>query len=238
MSATSERRNSKLAKPPVKLACLAWYVPSLWHRRRVFRNMGPWLYYVSCLILHFQTFPPKINGQREIRGDSSTLLGTPHAPQLLTSRSSRASRIRCDGEEVCTNCANKNKVCTYTKSNRGGPRVSRKKGAQTFQQQDVPSISKLPTPPREYDQLPQPEFEPPDEGFWNLIPTMMLPGAGLREVDSDHIFDSIFGSKKQSSDSGTRQESIDVEMCCDFSQGPTHRTYSSNEAMYVSEFFF
>ena len=60
---------------------------------------------------------------------------------------------------------------------------------------------------------------------------MMLPGAGLREVDSDHIFDSIFGSKKQSSDSGTRQESIDVEMCCDFSQGPTHRTYSSNEAM-------
>lgn len=26
MSDTGERRSSKLAKPPVKLACLAWYV--------------------------------------------------------------------------------------------------------------------------------------------------------------------------------------------------------------------
>lgn len=62
---------------------------------------------------------------------------------------------------------------------------------------------------------------------------MMLPGAGLKEVDSDHIFDSIFGSKKERSDSSTQQESIDVEMCYEVSQGPTHRTYSSNEAMLV-----
>lgn len=109
--------------------------------------------------------------------------------------------------------------------------MSRKKAAQNA---ETSSDSKLPTPPREDDQHPQSQhsvFEPPDEAFWDLVSPMVLPGAGLKDVDSDRIFDSIFGGKPHISSPETQRESTDLEMDYKFSQAPTCRAYNSNEAV-------
>ena len=60
---------------------------------------------------------------------------------------------------------------------------------------------------------------------------MVLPGAGLKDVDSDRIFDSIFGGNQQSNGLETQREPVDVEMCYSYSQAPICRAYNSNDAM-------
>jgi len=148
---------------------------------------------------------------------------------VLTPYFSRASRIRCDGTKSCANCATKNKTCTYTKSNRGGPRVSRKSSAPSANHS---STSKPPTPPREDLRSQQSTFENPDDAFWDLTP-MILPGAGLKDVDSDLIFDSIFSGRPQNIDFDTEYELMDVNMSSTVSQTPICRAYNSDKAMLV-----
>ncbi|KFY46384.1 hypothetical protein V495_02515 [Pseudogymnoascus sp. VKM F-4514 (FW-929)] len=45
-------------------------------------------------------------------------------PVKLACLSCRSSRIRCDGKQDCSKCLEKGKECLYTRSRRGGPRVS------------------------------------------------------------------------------------------------------------------
>ena len=60
---------------------------------------------------------------------------------------------------------------------------------------------------------------------------MILPGAGLKEVDSDRIFDSIFGGRAPGGALGTQDGSIDINMNSAFSPIPTCRAYPNNGSM-------
>ena len=109
--------------------------------------------------------------------------------------------------------------------------MPREKAAQTEEQS---TVSKLPTPPQEEDQgqhQRQKSFELTSEFSWDLLSPMIMPGAGLKNVDSDHIFDSIFGGKPQGNGCETQTAPFDIEMCNTFSQPPICRAYNSNEAM-------
>lgn len=104
-------------------------------------------------------------------------------------------------------CLTKERVCIYTKSNRGGPRVSTKK-RQKHRSQSEHSGSHSGSSKNGIEEIFAP-IKVNYEGFdYNelLIP-MIAPGAGLRPLSSyqmsqhtgsrilntDHIFDSIFG---------------------------------------------
>ncbi|KAF2734895.1 hypothetical protein EJ04DRAFT_465890 [Polyplosphaeria fusca] len=87
----------------------------------------------------------------------------------------RASRIRCDGKPLCRNCANKGRSCVYTKSNRGGPRISRKRLASLAQASKV-SYDKAPTQARDSQLRDGSSIEA-------IVEAMIFPGAGLQELD-------------------------------------------------------
>lgn len=88
-------------------------------------------------------------------------------------------------------CSRKNRICSYAKSRRGGPRVSRKKSLAVQSELHAPdtSGSVLASANDISDTSLQlfPEFD-------DLVMPMTSPGAGLKQLDSDQIFDSIFGS--------------------------------------------
>jgi hypothetical protein len=126
-------------------------------------------------------------------------------------------------------CETKNRTCSYTKSNRGGPRVARKKAAiATEEWQELKVVSG--------DEEVEPfESDPSqfsyDEAFWDLVVPMISPGAGLKDVDSDQIFDSIFGTGASGLhlDHGLKR-SIEVPTVSP-SSPPLTRNYGSNKDM-------
>ena len=92
-----------------------------------------------------------------------------------------------------TKCLTKGKKCDYTKSRRGGPRVARKDDVRT--KQNVHTSN----PPIDHETGPQ---SPPaascdryNQSSFDIVTPMMLPGAGLNDLDSDRIFDSMFATK-------------------------------------------
>ncbi|EXJ81415.1 hypothetical protein A1O3_07707 [Capronia epimyces CBS 606.96] len=114
-------------------------------------------------------------------------------PVKVACTSCRASRTRCDGKAPCNNCQYRGKDCRYVKSNRGGPRVARKKAFQaTVGAVQAPDMASLPSPDIDWMSLMLSSGELHDD----LIASMISPGAGLTDLDqdgdSDQIFDSIF----------------------------------------------
>ncbi|KIW17815.1 hypothetical protein PV08_05010 [Exophiala spinifera] len=119
-------------------------------------------------------------------------------PVKVACTSCRASRTRCDGQKpICQNCLVRGKECRYLKSNRGGPRVSRKKALLAEEQrrraEQSNSLNGQVVPPdADWSSLVLSSETLHDE----LIGSMIAPGAGLLDLDneshSDEIFDSIF----------------------------------------------
>ena len=175
----------KFTKPPVKVACLTWYVSPPLGRR------------IQMLL-----------------------------PIVLTkaTKCSRSMRIRCDGQNPCTNCANKSVPCGYVPSRRGGPRdcQNRKRrkasapapGPETTT--DVLANSDT-TDTEERRSQPSSSFETniaqtsgsrsgpssEDADWFDQLIDLSAPGAGLRSVEMpiaeiESIFDSIFAGDQGS----------------------------------------
>ncbi|OCK74949.1 hypothetical protein K432DRAFT_437761 [Lepidopterella palustris CBS 459.81] len=148
-------------------------------------------------------------------------------PAKIACLACRASRIRCDGHRVCSNCSARDRECVYTKSNRGGPRISRKKAALT---------QKLPQEPvesAEIEKAGQTNFSMPSSPYnsvySDLVFPMISPGAGLKNLDSDHIFDSIFGTGIDASESNTFAENNDEVYRLAHPYVPMSRVYGNDE---------
>ncbi|PYI11125.1 C6 zinc finger domain protein [Aspergillus sclerotiicarbonarius CBS 121057] len=88
----------------------------------------------------------------------------------------RASRTRCDGQDPCTNCASKSKICSYLPSKRGGPRKKKKTStaAELLAQQDDGQNGTVPPVPSGFDD---------SAGMFGQIDVLSIPGAGLRSLD-------------------------------------------------------
>jgi len=87
-------------------------------------------------------------------------------------------------------CSLKGKDCRYTKSNRGGPRVSRKDPEKKKQQNriSIPLFNGRLQAPSEFAQRPY------DEAYGQIVANMISPGAGLKDLDSDQLFEGLFGA--------------------------------------------
>ncbi|KAI9731489.1 MAG: hypothetical protein M1834_004609 [Cirrosporium novae-zelandiae] len=108
---------------------------------------------------------------------------------------SRASRIRCDGQERCSNCINKNHKCEYAPSKRGGPRVYKKK---------TPARNNIENEGRDTTTA-EPDVDL--ETWFNSLDCIKNSGFGLATVGTpnnssiDGMFDNIFFPKEQYTDS-------------------------------------
>ncbi|KAF2809990.1 uncharacterized protein BDZ99DRAFT_520082 [Mytilinidion resinicola] len=159
----------------------------------------------------------------------------------------RASRIRCDGNSTCANCFIKDVACVYTKSNRGGPRVSRKKAAQRAQLHGQREQQEQFLPFEDLTQLDLASSIDPyrssyDDIFSDIIMPMIAPGAGLKSLDSDQIFDSIFGnSETESSSENSTSIFNDIHASAEYRLRP--RMYGSDKDIlnayyiYIHPFF-
>ncbi|OAP60358.1 hypothetical protein AYL99_05360 [Fonsecaea erecta] len=168
-------------------------------------------------------------------------------PVKVACTSCRASRTRCDAKVPCNNCVVRGKECRYVKSNRGGPRVSRKKAIMAVERQKRAEEPAPPPIPETMPTIPDIHIDwdalilSSEEIHNDLIATMISPGAGLIDVgdgdqdDSDQIFDNIF--MPASSDGDETMDSMD-----DDSQGkpyvPITRSYRDNEAILNAYYIF
>lgn len=139
----------------------------------------------------------------------------------------RASRTRCDGKKVCTNCSTRGRECQYTKSKRGGPRAPRSKPSQKQPQVEDHDMT----------------FNWNDEDFvFDEAPSFISPGAGLSQLDfsqdSDFIYDSLFPSSVQfdgqlsGSSPQSRPESLPERA------SPIVRVYGSDEDLLNAYYVF
>lgn len=176
----------------------------------------------------------------------------------------RASRTRCDGRSTCTSCLAKNKQCSYTKSMRGGPRVAGKKAPQKQEQPHEPlhpvlhrengfkpleSAERMFEDPavHTFDQFPEnisshqqdlDVFQQPYDGnFWDLVVPMISPGAGLKDLDSDQIFDSLFGTSTISSVGSQPKPSVGMHSHTP-PYSPISRVYGSNGDILNAYYIF
>ncbi|KAI2618788.1 hypothetical protein GGR54DRAFT_142717 [Hypoxylon sp. NC1633] len=127
--------------------------------------------------------------------------------------SCRASRTRCNGENPCASCVNKDRECVYKPSRRGGPRI-RKKTRPLSDYQDL-AIS-----------LPSQQEELPQDAL--LIENYIDPGAGLKPLadiwrDSDAIYDNLF-----------QDTLIDTTPNIKF---PMVRTYGGNDRAILNAYY-
>ncbi|RDK36589.1 C6 finger domain protein [Aspergillus phoenicis ATCC 13157] len=122
-------------------------------------------------------------------------------PVKVACLSCRTLRVRCDGQERCSNCVAKDTICCYVPSKRGGPRNCqnrKRKRAST----PPTTVSDAPDEGYQTQKKGSPIVEGPpsssdDDGWFNQLLSLGAPGAGLRSVESsvtemEQIFDSIF----------------------------------------------
>jgi hypothetical protein len=93
----------------------------------------------------------------------------------------------------------KQKPCVYTKSNRGGPRVSRKSQQRSPQQRSESQQQSERSNSSDRSSQDDHDFDALS------ISSMIQPGAGLKTATKhpdniDEIFDSIFGTKSDQAD--------------------------------------
>ncbi|PGH19464.1 hypothetical protein AJ80_03965 [Polytolypa hystricis UAMH7299] len=93
----------------------------------------------------------------------------------------RASRVRCDGKEICSGCASRGKECCYLPSKRGGPRKKRvaPSTGPSLEHRDKPWVSAIPNPRL-------------DEAVFDQFDSLAVPGAGLRHLDFPIDVQSMF----------------------------------------------
>ncbi|BCS05804.1 hypothetical protein ALUC_10185S [Aspergillus luchuensis] len=122
-------------------------------------------------------------------------------PVKVACLSCRTLRVRCDGQERCSNCVAKDTICCYVPSKRGGPRNCqnrKRKRAST----PPTTVSDAPDEGYQTQKRGSPIIEGPpsssdEDGWLSQILSLGAPGAGLRSVESsvtemEQIFDSIF----------------------------------------------
>ncbi|KAF2121242.1 hypothetical protein BDV96DRAFT_207041 [Lophiotrema nucula] len=116
-------------------------------------------------------------------------------PVKLACLPCRASRIRCDGKPVCRNCSNRDRQCVYTKSRRGGPRISRRLIVGAATTEKASSKEKQPAAP------PSNAVNP---SIADAVEAMIFPGAGLATINKKKTDDEF---PKQSPLDRTRSQS-------------------------------
>ncbi|KAL6242318.1 Nitrilase [Rhinocladiella similis] len=171
-------------------------------------------------------------------GSKSKKLAQP--PVKVACTSCRASRTRCDGQKpICQNCLVRGKECRYLKSNRGGPRVSRKKAMLAEEQrrraENSAGVNGQAVPPdADWGSLVLSSETLHDE----LIGSMIAPGAGLLDLDneshSDEIFDSIFPDMPKSDHSSDVPDS-NMQFT---PYNPVIRHYQDNKSILNAYYIF
>ncbi|KAI1265880.1 hypothetical protein F5Y18DRAFT_426396 [Xylariaceae sp. FL1019] len=158
----------KFAIPPVKIACLSWYVTGLTS------SYTSATFFASC---HLVLIAKQVGHPG--RDVTASIRAPVYASHSLT--------IMCLGSCFFTHgvqpeCVMKERECLYKPSRRGGPRI-RKKSRQTLEYQDIATL------------LPTKSEELPQHGL--MVQDYIDPGAGLKTLadvwpDSDVIYDHLF----------------------------------------------
>lgn len=127
-------------------------------------------------------------------------------PVKVACLSCRTLRVRCDGQERCSNCIAKDTVCCYLPSKRGGPRNCQNRKRKRL---STPPTTVSDVRDEEYQGLRRdnssvegPSSSSDEDGWLNQLLSLGAPGAGLRSIENsvtemEQIFDSIFTVDEQ-----------------------------------------
>ncbi|PKY02737.1 C6 finger domain protein [Aspergillus campestris IBT 28561] len=162
-------------------------------------------------------------------------------PVKVACLSCRSRRIRCDGQEKCSNCVAKDRPCLYVPSNRGGPRnCQNRKRRKTGDTPPSPmSLSDI-VVSSEDDGIQQLSgldaaltgWGSDEDDLYSQLVSMSEPGAGLRSVDSSieevgQIFDCIFSADETHAPAEPEQSVSDMV-----------QVYGSNEDIIDAYYVF
>ncbi|KAI4846668.1 hypothetical protein E4T44_04933 [Aureobasidium sp. EXF-8845] len=162
-------RKKPFAVPPVKVACLSWYVECIDLYKLLIANDDA---------LTSRSSRIRCDGKEPCSGVSFVPRLYPHQPQHLT---------------LSEKCNNRGKECIYVQSRRGGARVPRSKRQECVKYDHVKIAQECEL--RSYGLLDMKLIV--QLGFDDAVPTMVQPGGGLTQLDLDldntnTLFDNIF----------------------------------------------